>query len=101
MARQEWTPARDARLRRMRAEGAGWPEIGLALAVSPDVARERGRRIGAHRPLAAAAPPPEDPARLPLPPGDPRSWGLLTEGTLLAGFGWPGWGQEWSQDQAA
>jgi hypothetical protein len=89
---QDWTAARDARLRRLRAEGAGWPAIAAELAVSPDVARERGRRIGARPPLA---PPPaamDDPARPPLPPGDCRAWALLTQGTLLAGTGWPGWG---------
>ena len=91
MARHDWTDARDARLRRMRGEGAGWPEIARALEVSFDVARERGRRIGARPPLAVMPVPVEDPGRPPLPPGDPRAWGLLTEGTLLAGTRWPGW----------
>jgi len=26
-----------------------------------------------------------------LPPGHPRSWGLLIEGTVLDGTAWPGW----------
>jgi hypothetical protein len=92
-----WTPSRDARLRRLRQDGASWAAIGAALGVSACAARERGRRIGAPRPPAAArtaartAAPEDDPARPPLPPGHPRSWGLLTQGTLLAGTGWPGW----------
>lgn len=92
MVRQEWTAARDARLRRLRAEGAAWPQIAGALGVSADVARERGRRIGARLPLAPPPPEADDPARPPLPPGDPRAWALLTSGTLLAGMDWPGWG---------
>ena len=86
-----WTEARDAQLRRLRLEGATWAEIGASLAITADTARERGRRIGAPGPAAAAAPPREDPARPPLPPGHPRTWVLLTEGTLLAGTAWPGW----------
>ncbi len=85
-----WAPPRDAYLRRLRLAGASWAEIGAALGVSPAVARERGRRIGAGRPPSAAAPPRDDPARPPLPPGHPRTWRLLTEGTLLAGSEWPG-----------
>ena len=96
----EWTQVRDARLRRMRAEGAGWPEIGLALAVSPDVARERARRIGAKRLLAEAVEPEDpdlnDPARAPLPAGHPRAWGLLTAGTLLMDEAWPGYKLEYA-----
>ncbi len=87
-----WTPALDTRLRRLRAEGAGWPVIAAALGVSPDIARERGRRLGARPPPAPPPPAAEDPDRPPLPPGDPRAWGLLTQGTLLAGTPWPGWG---------
>ncbi len=29
--------------------------------------------------------------RPPLAPGHPIAWGVLTEGTLLAGSDWPGW----------
>jgi hypothetical protein len=87
-----WTAALDARLRRLRAEGAGWPAIAAALDVSADMARERGRRIGARPPQTAPAAPAEDPGRPPLPPGDPRAWALLTQGTVLAGIDWPGWG---------
>jgi hypothetical protein len=90
MADIDWTEARDARLRRLRSEGWHWPEIGAELGVTADVARERGRRIGAPFPGLAPRPPREDPARQPLPPGHPRAWALLTDGTLLAGSGWPG-----------
>ncbi|MBN9510728.1 MAG: AsnC family protein [Alphaproteobacteria bacterium] len=86
-----WTAPLDAFLRRLRAEGASWAEIAGALAVSPDVARERGRRIGAVRPPPQARAPREEMARGPLPPGHPRSWGLLVAGTLLDGTKWPGW----------
>ena len=86
-----WTAPRDAQLRRLRLEGATWAEIGALLAITADMARERGRRIGAPRPpTSTGGPRPEDPARAPLPPGHPRSWALLTDGTLLAGLGWPG-----------
>ena len=87
-----WPAPRDAQLRRLRLEGASWAEIGEILGVTPHIARERGRRIGAQRPAPTSAPPREDPSRPPLPPGHPRAWGVLTQGTLLAGLGWPGWG---------
>jgi hypothetical protein len=86
-----WTAPLDALLRRLRMEGVSWAEIAAALAVSPDVARERGRRIGAVRPKALPRPPREEAERGPLPPGHPRSWGLLVAGTLLDGTPWPGW----------
>jgi hypothetical protein len=88
----DWTCARDARLRRLRGEGANWVEIGADLGVSADVARERGRRIGARLPMAPPPPMADDPRRPPLPPGDPRAWGLINRGTVLAETGWPGWG---------
>lgn len=86
----EWTEARDGRLRRMRAEGRGWPEIAAELGVTPDVARERGRRIGARYPATIHRAPREERSRGPLPAGHPRAWRLLTEGTVLAGTSWPG-----------
>jgi len=92
-----WTAPREARLRRLRQDGATWAEIAGELGISLDMARERGRRLAAARPPQPARaprpalPPREDPARPPLPPGDPRAWTLLTEGTVLAGLRWPGW----------
>ena len=91
MARLEWTEARDGCLRRLRAEGRGWPDIAAELGVTPEMARERGRRIGVRFPAAPPRASVEDPARRPLPAGHPRAWGLLTEGTVLAGTAWPGW----------
>ena len=83
--RPEWTPPRDALLRRLRIEGATWAEIALVLHVSRDVAIERGRRIGAPRRSPVAPATSEDLARPPLPPGDARSWSILTAGTTLEG----------------
>jgi hypothetical protein len=91
MAWLAWTEARDGVLRRLRAEGRTWQEIGADLGATPDVARERGRRIGAAGPGQTPKMPAEDPSRAPLPAGHPRSWGLLTENTVLAGTDWPGW----------
>ena len=91
MARLEWTASRDAWLRRLRAEGRAWAEIAAELGVSPDIARERGRRIGAPAPVQPRLVA-DDPGRAPLPAGHPRSWGLLVANTVLAGTGWPGWG---------
>ncbi len=89
MAKQRcWTDAQDTKLRRMRAEGATWDEIAAVLAVSSAIARERGRRIGARRPPPDFVPH-EDPDREPLPPGHPRSWGCITEGTVLQGTPYP------------
>jgi hypothetical protein len=86
-----FSAAQDAVLRRMRADGQRWQDIAAALGRSPDVVRERGRRIGAPAPGHVARAPAEDPYRPPLPPGHPRTWGLLTEGTGAAGTAWPGW----------
>jgi hypothetical protein len=91
MARVEWTGARDARLRRLRADGRSWAKIAAELGVTLDMARERGRRIGALAPSRVGRPPQEGPSRPPLPAGHPRAWGLLTDGTVLAGTEWPGW----------
>ena len=81
----QWTPPRDALLRRLRIEGATWAEIALVLRVSRYVAIDRGRRIGAPRRPSDAGPPLEDFARPPLAAGDPRSWSILTAGTCLEG----------------
>jgi hypothetical protein len=84
-----WTAAQDLQLKRLRAEGASWEAISAALDVSRWAAIERARRIGARRPPPEFVPPPEDPARDPLPAGHPRSWGMLTAGTLLEGCPYP------------
>lgn len=84
-----WTEAMDAQIRRLRAEGVSWDVIARVLSVSRYTAIERGRRIGARRPPPEHVPAPEDPERDPLPPGHPRSWGILTERTCLAGEPYP------------
>jgi hypothetical protein len=91
MARLEWTAARDGQLRRLRAEGRIWADIATELGVTPDCARERGRRIGAPAPQRTPRAPREDLSRPPLPAGHPRAWGLLVAGTVLADTAWPGW----------
>jgi hypothetical protein len=85
---ETWTAPRDFRLRLMRLEGGGWEEIAEALAVSQDAAMARAVRIGAQRSLLGLTVC-EDPAREPLPAGHPRSWGVLTQGTWLAGTRYP------------
>jgi len=84
-----WTPSRDAQIRRLRAEGATWDAIAMAMSVSRFTAIERGRRIGAKRPPPAAAAPSEDPMRPALPAGHPRTWNALTQGTVLEGTAYP------------
>jgi hypothetical protein len=78
-----WTEAQDNQIRRLCAEGASWDKIAAILGFTRWTVIERGHRIGASRPLRAVVPPPEDPARDPLPAGHPRSWGVITAGTLL------------------
>jgi hypothetical protein len=50
---------------------------------------DRGRWIGAHRPPPEFTPPPENPFREPLPAGHPRSWGVITTGTVLENTPYP------------
>jgi len=88
-ARFHWTNAQDTQIRRMRAEGASWDMIAATLDVSRWSVIERGRRIGARLPPREHVGAPEDPARDPLPPGHPRSWGVLTAGTVLENTPYP------------
>jgi hypothetical protein len=91
-----WTPDHDHQLRRMRADGASWDAIAAALGVSRWASMERGRKVGARMnrpatqpkvdPLAAEL---ATPARAALPAGHSFTWGLLTDGTLLAGSAYP------------
>jgi hypothetical protein len=80
-----WTDAQDTQIRRLRAEGASWDTIAATLGFTRWTVIERGHRIGASRPPPEHRPPPEDPARDPLPPGHPRSWAAITAGTVLQG----------------
>jgi hypothetical protein len=84
-----WTDARDSRLLRLRQEGVSWDGIAGTLSVSRCAVIERGRRIGARLPPAERMIRPEDPAREPLPAGHPRSWDVLTAGSILAGTPYP------------
>lgn len=85
---ETWTAPSDSRLHRMRLEGASWDAIAEALAVSPEAVRARAERIGATR-TAACLTVVEDPAREPLPAGHSQAWGVLTQGTWLAGTRYP------------
>jgi hypothetical protein len=84
-----WTTAQDTQIRRLRAEGASWDTVAAILGLARWTVIDRGRRIGALRPPRQSVLPQEDPARDPLPPGHPRSWGVLTAGTLLEGTPYP------------
>ena len=84
-----WTNAQDTQIKRLRAEGASWDTIAISLGVTRWTIIERGRRIGARLPSPDFAPPGEDPARPPMAAGDHRSWGAITQGTVLEGVAYP------------
>jgi hypothetical protein len=84
-----WTDAQDSRIKRMRAESASWDSIAVAVGVTRWTVIERGRRIGARLPPPDFEPAPEDPERLPLPPGHPDTWGAIIKGTALEGMPYP------------
>jgi len=84
-----WSEPRDARLRRLRAEGRSWDAIAAELGISRNAAIERGRRIGARRPPPEHTPEPEDPDRGPMAAGHPVSWAVINAGTSLAGLPYP------------
>ena len=84
-----WTEAQDSQIRRLRTEGASWDTIAAVLGMARWTVIDRGRRIGALRPPRQCVLPPEDPARDPLPAGHPRSWSVLTAGTVLEGTPYP------------
>jgi hypothetical protein len=84
-----WTDAQDNQIRRLRIEGASWDAIAAILGITRWTVIEHGHRIGASRPPREFVPPPEDPARDPLPAGHPRSWGVITAGTVLENVPYP------------
>ena len=84
-----WTAAQDTQIRRLRAEGASWDVIAAVLGLSRWSVIERGRRIGARLPPREFVLPAEDPSRDPLPAGHPRSWNVLTAGTVLENTPYP------------
>jgi hypothetical protein len=92
--KRQWTLPEDAQIRRLRAEGAPWDHIAIALRASRNAAIERGRAI------RATAPPPSqrrdpmlayltDRARDPLPSGHCVTWAAITAGTLLDAAPYP------------
>ena len=87
--RFHWTEAQDTQIKRLRAEGATWESIAAVLGLTRWAVIERGRRIGARRPPRELANIREDIARDPLPPGHPRSWDVLTAGTVLENTPYP------------
>jgi hypothetical protein len=84
-----WTEAQDMQIRRLRREGACWDTIAAILGFNRWSVIERGRRIGARPPPREFVPPAEDPPRDPLPAGHPRSWGVITAGTVLENTPYP------------
>jgi hypothetical protein len=84
-----WTEAQDSQIKRLRTEGASWDTIAAVLGMARWTVIDRGRRIGALRRPREHIEPPEDPSRDPLPAGHPKSWGVLTVGTLLEGTPYP------------
>ena len=83
-----WSDAQDSQIRRLRMEGASWDGIAASLGLSRWAIIERGRRIGARSPVREA-PVPEDRGRDPLPAGHPRSWNVITGGTVLENTPYP------------
>ena len=85
-----WTPALDDRLVGLRATGVPWDVIARELDMGRFRVRERGRRLGAQRlPVSRKIDLPEARDRPPLTAGHPKSWGLITAGTLLDGEAYP------------
>ncbi len=80
-----WTEAQDTQIKRLRAEGRTWEDVAAIMDMSRWTVIERGRRIGAKPPPPDFVPAPPDPERPALPPGDPATWGSITQGTVLQG----------------
>ena len=86
-----WAPAEDRVVRRLRATGMIWSEIGKAIGRDGACCRHRLLRVLREPDLMPRKPqaPAHEPARsmesAPLPPGHPSTWGLLTAGTVLDG----------------
>jgi hypothetical protein len=90
VAKVEWSAALDARLRALRQAGLSWSLVAGELRLGRYTVIERGRRIGARGPRrAVAAAETEARDRTAWPPGHPVTWGVLTEGTVLAGQAYP------------
>jgi hypothetical protein len=87
-----WTPALDGRLRVLRAAGLTWDQVAAEMRLGRYIVLERGRRIGVPKPRRSASAPlaAVEPADRPTrPAGHPETWGLINEGTVLAGTPYP------------
>lgn len=84
-----WTSAQDARIRRLRAEGATWEAIAEDLGLTRWIVIERGRRIRARLPPPEFVAVLDPPDRDPLPAGHTRTWGAMNAGTTLANTTYP------------
>lgn len=80
-----WTEGQDARIRRMRAEGASWDIIAQQLGLARWTVIERAKLLGIGR-AAAPVVAMDDLMRPPLPAGHPDSWDAITRDTSLAGL---------------
>ena len=99
--RINWTEQADTLLLGLRRDGTTWDAIAAAIGVSRNAAIDRGKRllVAEGSPEIAAARLPSRPAtgpkpipvndRAALPAGHPLTWGLLIEGTCLAGEPYP------------
>jgi hypothetical protein len=85
-----FTQEMDDLLRRLLYENVPWEGISLRFARPISSCMDRARAIGARR-LRVLTVVPDDVSdlRLPLPPGHPETWGLLTRGTCLEGTAYP------------
>ena len=75
-----WSDGQDARIRRLRTEGASCDVIALLLGVTRAAVAERARALGVeHHPETDLA----DAERPPLPAGHRLTWGPINQGTAL------------------
>ncbi len=93
---RSWTPEEDAIVRRLRATGLRWCDIGTQVGRDGACCRLRITRVLRESdPLAAVrqaekAAQPKPPGRddygsAPLPSGNPLTWNQITSGTVLDG----------------
>jgi hypothetical protein len=83
-----WTPEIDREIVSLRLNGTSWKGIGEKIGISRESVERRFKRLQVPPPVVETKPqvdPLMHPGREPLPPGHPRSWGILNEGTILAG----------------
>ncbi len=82
LSKPVWTDGQDTQIRRLRAEGAGWDLIALALGLARNAIIDRARALGvADRSTDVVRR--EEPERQPMPAGHAESWGAINRGTSL------------------